>query len=138
MNRYPLWKYAIIAFALIIGFIYTLPNFFGEAPAVQVSSGRATIKINADLVPRIESALQQGGIKADFVQFEGNSIKARFIDTDTQIKARDAIARALNTEPSDPSYIVALTCCRARPAGSPRCTRCRCIWAWICAVACIF
>ncbi len=108
MNRYPLWKYAIIAFALIIGFIYTLPNFFGEAPAVQVSSGRATIKINADLVPRIESALQQGGIKADFVQFEGNSIKARFIDTDTQIKARDAIARALNTEPSDPSYIVAL------------------------------
>ncbi|WP_374593826.1 protein translocase subunit SecD [Aquabacterium sp.] len=116
MNRYPLWKYAIIATALIIGFIYTLPNFFGEAPAVQVSSGRATVKVNSELVPQIESALQQANIKADFVQFEGNSIKARFADTDTQIKARDTIARALNTDPADPSYIVALNLLSRSPS----------------------
>ena len=116
MNRYPLWKYAIIATALIIGFIYTLPNFFGEAPAVQVSSGRATVKVNSELVPQIESALQQAGIKPDFVQFEGNSIKARFADTDTQIKARDTIARALNADPADPSYIVALNLLSRSPS----------------------
>jgi preprotein translocase subunit SecD len=108
MNRYPLWKYLLLAFALLVGLLYTLPNFFGEAPAVQVSSGKATLKLDASIVPRIEAALRAAGIQADFVQFEGNSAKARFSDTDTQIKAKDAIARALNPDPSDPSHIVAL------------------------------
>src|SRR5262245_25176601 len=108
MNRYPLWKYLMLAVALLIGLLYTLPNFYGEAPAVQVSSGKATLKLDAGVVPRIESALNTAAIKADFVQFEGNSAKARFVDTDTQIKAKDAIAKALNPDPNDPSYIVAL------------------------------
>lgn len=108
MNRYPWWKYAILAVALVIGLIYTLPNFFGEAPAVQVSSAKATLKVDASLVPRVEQALTQASIKADFVQFEGNSVKARFADTDTQLRAKDAIAKALNPDPNDPAYIVAL------------------------------
>ncbi len=108
MNRYPLWKYVLLAIALVVGVLYTLPNFYGEAPAVQVSSGKATVKLDAGIVPRIEAALIAAGIKADFVQFEGTSAKARFADTDTQIKAKDAIARALNPDPNDPSYIVAL------------------------------
>ena len=108
MNRYPLWKYVILSIALLVGLVYTLPNFFGEAPAVQVSSGKSTVKLDASLVPRIEQALAQAGLKADFVQFDGNSVKARFADTDIQIKAKDAVARALNPEPADPGYIVAL------------------------------
>jgi preprotein translocase subunit SecD len=108
MNRYPLWKYAILLIALIVGLIYTLPNFFGEAPAVQVSSGKATLKIDGSTVPRVEQALSAAGVKADFVQFDGNSVKARFGDTDTQLKAKDAIVKALNPDPADPSYIVAL------------------------------
>jgi len=108
MNRYPWWKYAIIAIALLIGLIYTLPNLFGEAPAVQVSSGKATLKLDSGMVPRVEKALSDAGVKPDFVQFDGNSVKARFADTDTQIKAKDAIARALNPDANDPSYIVAL------------------------------
>ena len=108
MNRYPLWKYAILLAALLVGLIYTLPNLFGEAPAVQVSSGRATLKIDSAVATRVEEALTKVGLKADFVQFEGNSVKARFADTDTQIKAKDAIVKALNPDPSDPSYIVAL------------------------------
>ncbi|HEY2978491.1 MAG TPA: protein translocase subunit SecD [Burkholderiaceae bacterium] len=108
MNRYPWWKYAILAIALLVGLVYTLPNFFGEAPAVQVSSAKATLKVDSALVPRIEQALQQAGAGADFVQFEGTSVKARFSDTDTQLKAKDAISRALNADPNDPSYIVAL------------------------------
>jgi preprotein translocase subunit SecD len=108
MNRYPAWKYAILVIALLIGLIYTLPNFFGEAPAVQVSSGKATLKLDATLAPRIEQVLTAAGLKADFVQFDAGSVKARFTDTDAQIKAKDAIAKALNTDPADPSYIVAL------------------------------
>ncbi|MDP4302332.1 protein translocase subunit SecD [Leptothrix discophora] len=108
MNRYPLWKYLILAFAVVIGLLYTLPNFFGEAPAVQVSSGKATIKVDADLVPRVRQALEGAGLKPDFVQLEGNSVRARFGDTDTQLKARDAVVRVLNPDAADPSYIVAL------------------------------
>ena len=108
MNRYPWWKYLILAIAVVVGLLYTLPNFFGEAPAVQVSSARATLKIDAGLVPRVEQALGAAGLKPDFVQLEGTSVRARFSDTDTQLKARDAIVRALNPDPADPSYIVAL------------------------------
>ncbi len=108
MNRYPWWKYLIIALAVVIGLLYTLPNFFGEAPAVQVSSGKATIKVDASLVPRVEQALSAAGLQPDFVQLEGTSVRARFTDTDTQLKARDAVVKALNPDSADPSYIVAL------------------------------
>jgi preprotein translocase subunit SecD len=108
MNRYPLWKYAIMVIALLVGFVYALPNFFGEAPAVQVSSGKATLKIDASLTARVQQVLAQSGVKADFVQFEGASVKARFADVETQARAKDALNKALNPDPSDPSYIVAL------------------------------
>ena len=108
MNRYPLWKYAILLIALLVGLVYTLPNLFGEAPAVQVSSGRATLKIDTSVAARVEETLTQAGLKADFVQFEGNSVKARFNDIDAQIKAKDAIGKALNPDPANPDYIVAL------------------------------
>ena len=108
MNRYPWWKYAILAIALVVGLLYTLPNFFGEAPAVQVSSAKATVKVDAGLLPRISQAIKGASLAADFVHLEGTSVKARFGSTDDQIKAKDAIARALNPDPADPSYIVAL------------------------------
>jgi len=108
MNRYPVWRYAIIVIALLVGLIYTLPNLFGEAPAVQVSSAKATLKLDSSIAPRIEEILTKSGLKADFVQFEAGSVKARFADLDAQRKAKDAIGAALNPDPADPSYIVAL------------------------------
>ena len=108
MNRYPAWKYALLVIALLVGLVYTLPNFFGEAPAVQVSSGKATLKVDSGLAPRVEQILTQAGLKADFVQFEGMSVKARFSDLDAQRKAKDAINAALNPDAANPSYIVAL------------------------------
>lgn len=116
MNRYPWWKYAILAIALLVGFLYTLPNFFGEAPAVQVSSGKATLKLDASLESRVSQILTDAGVRADMVQFEGNSVKARFSDTDTQLKAKDALSRALNPDANDPSYIVALNLLSRSPA----------------------
>ena len=108
MNRYSWWKYLIIAIALFVGLVYTLPNFFGEAPAVQLSSGKATVKLGSDAVAQVEQALAAGGVKADFVEFDGNSVRARFGDTDTQLKARDIIGKAFNPDAADPHYIVAL------------------------------
>jgi preprotein translocase subunit SecD len=116
MNRYPVWKYAIIVIALLVGAIYTLPNFFGEAPAVQVSSGKVTMRVDGATQTRVEEALKAAGIQADAVSFDGNSVKARFDSTDTQIKAKDAIQKALIPDPADPSYVVALNLLSRSPA----------------------
>ncbi|MBX3645216.1 MAG: protein translocase subunit SecD [Rubrivivax sp.] len=116
MNRYPLWKYAILVVALLVGLIYTAPNFFGEAPAVQVSSAKATLKLDASFAPRVQQLLEQAGLKPDLVQFDGNSVKARLADTDAQIKAKDVLSKALNSDPADPSYIVALNLLSRSPA----------------------
>ena len=94
----------------------TLPNFFGEAPAVQVSSGKATIKVDLSMVGRVEQVLAQQGLAAEAIQFDGNSVKARFASTDLQIKARDAIDHALNTDRADPGHVVALNLLPRTPA----------------------
>ncbi|MDO5086163.1 MAG: protein translocase subunit SecD [Comamonadaceae bacterium] len=116
MNRYPLWKYAIIVISLLVGVIYTLPNFFGEAPAVQVSAGKVTAKVDSDTLARVEKALQEAGVQADSLALEGASVRARFGSTDTQIKAKDVIERALTPDPADPAYIVALNLVPRSPA----------------------
>jgi preprotein translocase subunit SecD len=108
MNRYPWWKYLIIAVALLIGLIYSLPNVFGEAPAVQLSSGKATLKLDQSAVERVRTVLKEAGLEADFVELDGTSVRARFKDTDSQLKARDALSRSFNPDAQDPSYIVAL------------------------------
>lgn len=108
MNRYPVWKYAILVIVLLVGALYTLPNLFGEAPAVQVSSAKATIKVDAAVQQRVEEALKSAGVTPDFVALEGNSVRARFDTPDTQLKAKDALQKALVPDANDPSYIVAL------------------------------
>jgi len=116
MNRYPVWKYAIIVVALLVGVLYTLPNFFGEAPAVQVSSGKPTVKVDAAMVSRIEGVLKEAGIAHEGVGFDGNSVRVRFDSTDVQLKGKDAIQRALVPDASDPSYVVALNLISRSPA----------------------
>ncbi len=108
MNRYPVWKYAILVIVLLVGALYTLPNFFGEAPAVQVSSAKATVKVDTAVQQRVEEALKAAGVTPDFVALEGNSVRARFDTPDTQLKAKDAIQKALVPDANDASYIVAL------------------------------
>jgi preprotein translocase subunit SecD len=116
MNRYPAWKYAIIVVALLIAALYTLPNFFGEAPAVQISSGKSTVKIDTTTMAKVEQALKDVGITADVIALDGNSVKARFGDTDTQLKAKDAVQKALSPDPANPAYVVALNLLSRSPA----------------------
>ena len=108
MNRYPVWKYAIIVIALLLGVIYTMPNFFGEAPAVQVSSSKVTFKVDTGTLAKVEDALKAGGVPASLIALEGTSIRARFETTDDQLKAKDLIQKALVPDAADPAYVVAL------------------------------
>jgi preprotein translocase subunit SecD len=115
VNRYPAWKYILIVVALLVGAIYTLPNFFGEAPAVQVSSAKSTVRIDSTTEARVRDALGKAGLQPGQVTLEGNSVKARFSSTDTQLKAKDALQRALNPDPNDATYVVALNLLSASP-----------------------
>jgi preprotein translocase subunit SecD len=115
MNRYPIWVNAIVTIALVLGLLYTLPNFFGEVPAVQVSSGKATVKVDDKLLQRVEDVLKQAAVGNTGVFTDFNSIRIRFADTDTQIKAKDLIEKALNPDPADPTYVVALNLLSSSP-----------------------
>ena len=115
MNRYPLWKYAIVAFALMIGFIYTLPNFFGESPAVQVSSAKATLKVDLKTLERVETSLKDAGIAHNGTFFDTSGVKVRLQDTDTQLKAKDLLEKTFNPDAADPQYVVALNLLSSSP-----------------------
>ncbi|MCF8169130.1 MAG: protein translocase subunit SecD, partial [Rhodoferax sp.] len=116
MNRYPVWKYAILVIAFVVGALYALPNVFGESPAVQVSVAKASLKLDTAALSRVEDALKTAGITADAVAMDGNSIKARFNSTDSQLKAKDAIQKALNPDATNPAYVVALNLLSRSPA----------------------
>ena len=116
MNRYPVWKYVIIAIAMVVGALYALPNLFGESPAVQVSSSKPLVKVDASTLARVELALKEAKLNADLITLEGTSIKARFVTTDDQLKAKDALQKALNADPANAAYVVALNLQSRSPA----------------------
>ena len=116
MNRYPVWKYAILVIAMLLGVVYTLPNFYGEAPAVQVSSAKATIKVDTSTLQKVEDALKAAAITPQTVALEGTSIRSRFQSTDEQLKAKDAIQKALIVDAADPQFVVALNLVSRSPA----------------------
>lgn len=104
---------------LVLGLLYTLPNFFGEAPAVQVSSGKATVKLDSSTLAQIQSALAANHIQADDVTFDNATnnanVRVRLKDTDTQLRVKDLLQKALNSDPDDPTYVVALNLESASP-----------------------
>ena len=110
MNRYPAWKFVLMVLAVLVGLLYTVPNLYGSAPAVQVSSASLTAKVNSDTATQVEQSLKAAGIAADYVSFDGATVHARFSNTDTQIHARDVINAGLNAgaDKDAPPYSVAL------------------------------
>jgi len=103
MNQYPLWKYLLILAVLLAGLIYTLPNFYGESPAVQVSPLRANLKADAGLLERVGNILKTASLVPELIELDGNSVKARFADTDMQLKAKDVLQNQLGED-----YVAAL------------------------------
>ena len=108
MNRYALWKYLVILVAFCVGGLYTLPNFFGEAPAVQVSASRASVKVDTATLGKVEEALKAASLSPSMIGLENNSLKARFETTEQQLQAKDAIQNALNPDAANAGYVVAL------------------------------
>ncbi len=115
MNRYPLWKYITVVVALLIGLIYTLPNFFGESPAVQVSSGKATLKVDTKTLERVENTLKAASIESNGTFLDTNGVKVRLKDTDTQLKVKDLLEKQFNPDSADPHYVVALNLLSSSP-----------------------
>ena len=111
MNRYPVWKYVLIVLVLLFGALYTIPNFFGESPAVQISTAKATIKLGPEAAALVSQALEKAGVRAENVFYEdlGNNgtVRVRFASTDLQFKAKTVLEQALNRDPLDPNYLVA-------------------------------
>lgn len=103
MNRYPLWKYLLIVATLVVSLLYTVPNFFGEIPAVQISTTRQALSIDANTENTVKQALAAAHIRDDGMFIADGSLKVRFPDTETQLKARDVIENSLGD-----GYIIAL------------------------------
>jgi preprotein translocase subunit SecD len=119
MNRYPLWKYILILAAVLLGLLYTAPNYFVDSPALQVTTGKATGKINSDTVTLVADALKRDGIPAEAISLDGSgdnsAVRARFASTDVQFKAKLALERDLNRDPADPDYIVTVNLAKNTP-----------------------
>jgi preprotein translocase subunit SecD len=115
VNRFPAWKYALIGLTIAAALLYTLPNFFGEAPAVQISSNKTTVKVDAALLARIEESLKGAQIASTGVILDLHGLRIRFADSDIQLKAKDLIEKAINPDPQNPSYVVALNLLSSSP-----------------------
>lgn len=103
MNRYPMWKNIFIAIVVLIGFIYTVPNFFGESPAVQITPAKSSTKLDPALLGQVEQIFKKENIQFDGIYLDARGVKARFKNTDTQIKAKDILQTNLGSD-----YTVAL------------------------------
>jgi preprotein translocase subunit SecD len=112
MNRYPVWKYILIVVAILLGALFTAPNYFGESPAVQVTSGKSTVKMSSDMAAKVADVLKAANIASNGIAFDGTgtyaSVRARFADPDTQFRAKSVLEKGLNADPADPTYLVAL------------------------------
>ena len=119
MNRYPLWKYLTVLVALVIGVLYTIPNLFGESPAVQVASAKSIVKVDLSTLNQVEDILRRHQIDMDGAYFEQNgpagTVRIRFNSTDTQLKAKDLLEKELIRNPDDPDYTVALNLMSSTP-----------------------
>jgi preprotein translocase subunit SecD len=116
VNRFPTWKYVLIAVVVLTAFLYTVPNFFGESPAVQVSSAKSTVKVDTALLARVEEILKKEAIPYSGAQVDATGVRVRFADPDTQLRGKDLIERALNAGTDEGAYTVALNLLPASPS----------------------
>ena len=120
MNRYPLWKNIIILLVLVLGLLYTIPTFFGTTEAVQVSGAKSTVKVEANMKDKVEQILKAENIPYTGLYYEKTAqglgtVKVRVKGQDVQARAKDAINKAINTDPNAPLYTLAYSTVSAAP-----------------------
>ncbi len=111
MNQYPKWKYGLVLIAIFIGLIYSIPNFFGESPALQVKTTKTSDKLDLSILGTIENSLKEANLPFDGIVQEPNGIKIKFASPDSQIKAKDVLQNALGS-----NYVIALNLVSKSPS----------------------
>lgn len=116
LNKYPLWKNLLLVVILLFGFIYAAPNLFGEDPAIQISAPTSA-KADSSLINKISETLKTTALNPLSIQQDNQNLLIRFKDTDTQLKARDLLAKtlgddytvAVNLAPATPKWLLAVS-----------------------------
>jgi len=111
MNQYPKWKYGLVLIAIFIGLIYSIPNFFGESPAVQIMPTKSSDKLDLSILASIEGSLKEANLPFDGIVQEPNGIKIKFANPDNQLKAKDILQNALGV-----NYVIALNLVSKSPS----------------------
>jgi len=111
MNQYPKWKYGLVLIAIFIGLIYSIPNFFGESPALQVKTTKTSDKLDLSILGAIENSLKEANLPFDGIVQEPNGIKIKFTSPDSQVKAKDVLQNALGS-----NYVIALNLVSKSPS----------------------
>lgn len=115
-NRFPLWKNLLIIAVLVLATIYSLPNFFGEDPSVQLSPLRSA-KLDEATRVQVEKLLTDAGMQPKSLELSEKRLLVRFTETETQLKAADLLTGslgnnytvALNLAPSTPDWLRAIS-----------------------------
>ncbi|CAM8455356.1 protein translocase subunit SecD [Candidatus Methylopumilus universalis] len=111
MNQYPKWKYGLVLVAIFIGLIYSIPNFFGESPAVQIMPTKSSDKLDLTILASIEGSLKEANLPFDGIVQEPNGIKIKFANPDNQLKAKDILQNALGA-----NYVIAVNLVSKSPS----------------------
>lgn len=110
LNRYPLWKNLLILAILAFGVIYSLPNFYSEDPAVQISGARSSTEVGAQAETRIQAVLQANNITPKRIDDSGKGLLVRFNSDQDQRAAKKLIQQQLGQD-----YVVALNLAENTP-----------------------
>lgn len=108
--RYPAWKYVVILLVLVISTLYALPNLYPDEPAIQITGAKAGTQMDATVLAQAEAALKAAGITSHGDSFDGKTALLRVNSTDEQLKAQDAVRRALGD-----NFVVALNLAQTTP-----------------------
>ncbi|MFR0672663.1 protein translocase subunit SecD [Enterobacterales bacterium AW_CKDN230030176-1A_HGKHYDSX7] len=112
LNKYPLWKYALIVLVLAVGFIYSAPNLYPDDPAVQISGASTALQVNQADLDRASKALTDAGIavKGTNLGEQGKGALLRLVNQEDQLPAKDVVRKALGDD-----YVVALNLAPTTP-----------------------
>lgn len=103
MNQFSSWKYVVIALTIIFGVTYTIPNFFGESPAIQIMPAKSGGKVEITTLQVIENELKIAGIDPVGAIAEKDNIKLKFQTAEEQIAAKSISENVLGSD-----FVVAL------------------------------
>lgn len=109
LNKFPLWKNIMVFLIIAIGFFYSLPNLYGEDPALQISGSHGT-ELDQKTVDSIKATLDAKNLEGNY-EFENSQLLIRFNNTDSQLTARELVTKQLGE-----NYVVALNLAPATPA----------------------